>query len=107
MIKLKHIVALFFALGIFAGLSFFLNNQDKALHILEKIKGTQETEVAPVEQDTIPFEKKLQDEMKIISSSYSKRSKRNIWTLARGKTIVVYLLKAQKFIQKKAGIHST
>ena len=103
MIKLKHIVALFFALGIFAGLSFFLNNQDKALHILEKIKGTQETEVAPVEQDTIPFEKKLQDEMKIISSSYSKRSKRNIWTLARGKTIVVYLLKAQKFIQKKGG----
>ena len=59
--------------------------------------------MAPVEQDTIPFEKKLQDEMKIISSSYSKRSKRNIWTLARGKTIVVYLLKAQKFIQKKGG----
>ena len=106
MIKLKHIVALFLASGIFAGLAFFLNNQDKAHHILEKIEettGMREPEAAPVENDTIPFEKKLQDELKIISSSYSKRTKRNVWTLARGKTIVVYLLQAQKFIQKHGG----
>ncbi len=106
MIKLKHIVALFFALGIFAGLSFFLNNQEEALHLFEKIEetaGIHEAEVAPTETDTIPFEQKLKDEMKIISSSYSKRSKRTIWTLARGKTIVVYLLQAQKVIQKNGG----
>ena len=106
MIKLKHIVALFLALGIFAGLSVFLNNQEKAQQILEKIEettGMREPEAAPVVNDTIPFEKRLQDEMKIISSSYSKRSKRTIWTLARGKTIVVYLLQAQKFIQSHGG----
>ena len=106
MIKLKHIVALFLASGIFAGLGFFLNNQDKAQHILEKFEestGIRNSEDGPIEQDTIPFDKKLQDEMKIISSSYSKRSKRTIWTLARGKTIVVYLLQAQKFIQKHGG----
>ena len=106
MIKLKHIVALFLASGIFAGLAFLLNNQDKAQHVLEKFEettGIREPEAAPTEQDTIPFSQKLQDEMKIISSSYSKRSKRTIWTLARGKTIVVYLLQAQKFIQKHGG----
>ncbi|SHK54857.1 MULTISPECIES: divergent polysaccharide deacetylase family protein [unclassified Fibrobacter] len=106
MIKLKHIVALFLASGIFAGLAFFLNNQDKAHHILEKIEettGMHSPESAPVENDTIPFEKGLQDELKIISSTYSKRSKRTIWTLARGKTIVVYLMQAQKFIQKRGG----
>lgn len=106
MIKLKHIVALFLASGIFAGLAFLLNNQDKALHVLEKLEettGIREPEAASTEQDTIPFSQKLQDEMKIISSSYSKRSKRTIWTLARGKTIVVYLLQAQKFIQKHGG----
>ena len=106
MIKIKHIVALFLALGIFAGLSYFLNNQEKAQHILDKIEettGMREPEAAPIENDTIPFEQKFQDEMKIISSSYSKRSKRTIWTLARGKTIVVYLLQAQKFIQKHGG----
>ena len=106
MIKLKHIVALFLASGIFAGLAFLLNNQDKAQHVLEKLEettGIRESEAAPTEQDTIPFSQKLQDEMKIISSSYSKRSKRTIWTLARGKTIVVYLLQAQKFIQKHGG----
>ena len=106
MIKLKHIVALFLASGIFAGLAFLLNNQDKAQHVLEKLEettGIREPEAAPTEQDTIPFSQKLQDEMKIISSSYSKRSKRTIWTLARGKTIVVYLLQAQKFIQKHGG----
>ena len=106
MIKLKHIVALFLASGIFAGLAFFLNNQEKVQRILENIEetaGLQEKEEVNTEQDTILFEKKLQDELKIISSSYSKRSKRNIWTLARGKTIVVYLLQAQKFVNKKGG----
>ena len=106
MIKLKHIVALFLASGILAGLAFFLNNQDKANQILESIEETasiQKTETVPAEQDTVPFAKKLQDELKIISSSYSKRSKRDIWTLARGKTIVVYLLQAQKFINKNGG----
>ncbi|WP_290763267.1 divergent polysaccharide deacetylase family protein [Fibrobacter sp. UBA4297] len=106
MIKLKHIVALFLASGIFAGLSYFLNNQDKAQLILEKIEettGIQESKVAPTEKDTVNFAQRLQDEMKIISSSFSKRSKRTIWTLARGKTIVVYLLQAQKFIQAHGG----
>ena len=106
MIKLKHIVALFLASGIFAGLAFFLNNQEKAQRILENIEdaaGIKKTEATPLVQDTIPFEKKLQDELKIISSSYSKRAKRDIWTLARGKTIVVYLMQAQNFIQKNGG----
>ena len=106
MIKLKHIVALFLASGIFAGLAFFLNNQEKGQSLLENIEetaGISNSEPAPLAQDSIPFEKKLQDELKIISSSYSKRSKRNIWTLARGKTIVVYLLQAQKFINKYGG----
>lgn len=106
MIKLKHIVALFLASGILACLAFFLNNQDEAQHILENIEqtaGFSKPEAAPVEQDTVLFEKKLQDELKIISSSYSKRAKRDIWTLARGKTIVVYLLQAQNFVKKHGG----
>ena len=106
MIKLKHIVALFLASGILACLAFLLNNQDEAHRILENIEetaGIRKPEVAPVENDTIPFEKKLQDELKIISSSHSKRAKRDIWTLARGKTIVVYLLQAQNFIKKHGG----
>ena len=87
-------------------MSYFLNNQDKAHQLLERIEtstGMKEAEIAEVENDTIPFEQKFQEEMKIISSSYSKRYKRTIWTLARGKTIVVYLLQAQRFIQKHGG----
>ena len=106
MIKLKHIVALFFALGIFAGLSHYLNNQDRAFQILEKLEestNVHEDEETLVENDTLPFEQRLKDEIKVISSSYSKRSKRDVWTLARGKTIVVYLLQAQKFVQKRGG----
>ena len=106
MIKLKHIVALFLASGILACLAYFLNNQDRFRHIFENIEestAVQETEATPVEQDSVPFEKRLQEELKIISSSYSKRAKRDIWTLARGQTIVIYLLKAQKFINKHGG----
>jgi polysaccharide deacetylase 2 family uncharacterized protein YibQ len=106
MIKLKHIIALFLASGIFAGLAYFLNNQKEAKQILEEVEetvGVREQENKITELDTLPFEIGLQKEMKIISSSYSKRSKRTIWTLARGKTIVVYLMQAQKFIQKHGG----
>ena len=106
MIKLKHIIALFLASGILAGLAFFLNTQGKLLPNRKNTgvsSDSLESEEIADEQDSISFEKKLQDELKIISSSYSKRSKRNIWTLARGKTIVVYLMQAQKFIQKRGG----
>ncbi len=106
MIKLKHIVALFLASGIFAGLAFYLSHQGKPPFIIEEVEesvGIREQQDTIVEQDTLPFEIGLQKEMKIISSSYSKRSKRSIWTLARGKTIVVYLMQAQKFIQKRGG----
>jgi polysaccharide deacetylase 2 family uncharacterized protein YibQ len=106
MIKLKHIVALFLASGIFAGLAYFLNNQKEAKQIIEEVEetvGVREQENTITELDTLPFETALQKEMKIISSSYSKRSKRTIWTLARGKTIVVYLMQAQKFIQRRGG----
>ena len=106
MIKLKHIIALFLASGILAGLAFFLNTQGKLLPNRKNTgvsSNSLESEEIADEQDSISFEKKLQDELKIISSSYSKRSKRNIWTLARGKTIVVYLMQAQKFIQKRGG----
>ena len=106
MIKLKHIVALFLASGIFAGLAFYLSHQGKPPFIIEEVEesvGIREQQDTIVEQDTLPFEIGLQKEMKIISSSYSKRSKRSIWTLARGKTIVVYLMQVQKFIQKRGG----
>ena len=106
MIKLKHIIALFLASGIFAGLAFYLSHQGKPPFILEEVEesvGVHEEEETIAELDTLPFEKSLQEEMKIISSSYSKRSKRTIWTLARGKTIVVYLMQAQKFILKRGG----
>jgi len=106
MIKLKHIIALFLASGIFAGLAFFLNNQETAQQFFEEVgekAGLQEPKSASIEVDTIPFEKKLQDELKIISASYSKRTKRKIWTLARGKTIVVYLMQAKKFIDSHGG----
>lgn len=106
MIKLKHIVALFLASGIFAGLAYFLNNQKEAKQIIEEVEetvGVREQENTITELDTLPFETGLQKELKIISSSYSKRSKRTIWTLARGKTIVVYLMQAQKFIQRRGG----
>lgn len=54
-------------------------------------------------EDTLSFDEKLQQELQTLKAEYSKRRKRHVWTLGRGKTIIVYLLQTQRFVNKMGG----
>lgn len=109
--KYKHIIAIIIVLAVLiVGIKFALPK------IAELQNGTKETatqntdstatEVSASnvpEEEPLSFEEKMQQELQTLKAEYSKRRKRNIWTLGRGKTIIVYLLQAQRFINKTGG----
>ncbi|MCF0216055.1 MAG: divergent polysaccharide deacetylase family protein [Fibrobacteraceae bacterium] len=104
--KLKHIVALFFIALIVFVLVFLLPKTELGSNLVSKVsskipQATSTADTAII--DTVPLKDKLQEEMKVIKSNYSKRKQRDVWTLGKGNTIITYLLQAQKFIEKNNG----
>lgn len=106
--KVKHIIAVLIVLALVVGGGIY------ALPLLEKydlVKSSEKQDLpdttATVDtvsvQDTIPFAEKLQQELQTIKTEKWKKGKGQIWTLGRGQTIIVYLLQAQRFIQKNHG----
>lgn len=110
--NLKHIIAIILALVILVGGGVFLlpklgilqdeNAQGKG-PAPTSLQAENASKINEVEKDTLTFEEKLQKELQTVKTEYSKRRKRNIWTLGRGKTIIVYLLQAQRFVNKMGG----
>lgn len=104
MSKIKHIVALFIVFGIIASIAYFLPRMDFAKEwlpasLIPKSVAAKDTSAL----DTIPFVDGLKNELQVLNTSYSKKKKRDIWTLGKGRTIIVYLMQAQRFIQAKGG----
>lgn len=105
MSKLKHIVAIFIVMGIIATAAYFLPQLESTLNIQSDDKNTNEvaTDADTKELDTLSFLEHLKKELQVLSTSYSKRKKKEIWTLGKGQTIIMYLLEAQNYIQSKGG----
>lgn len=59
--------------------------------------------VPVISEDTLSFEEKLQQELQTIKAEYSRKKKLQVWTLGRGKTIIVYLLQTQRLVNKMGG----
>ena len=105
--KMKHIVAIIIVLTVLIGGFVYL------LPRLSELKnfGTTASDSAKADstdvQDTshsaLPFEERMQQALEPIEVSYSKRKKRHIWTMGGGQTIIMYLLQAQRFINKAGG----
>lgn len=106
--KMKHILAIFIVLTILVGGFVFL------LPKLTELQGSSQADV-PAEtqkdslavqdsiQDTLSFKEKMNKALQPLQVSYSKRKKREIWTMGGGQTIITYLLQAQRFIEKNKG----
>lgn len=110
--KSNHILAIIIVLTVLIGGGVF------ALPKLAELQGksekdTTETadssavenieELETAEEEPLTFEEKMQQDLQTLKTEYSRRHKRYIWTLGRGKTIIVYLLHAQRFVQKNGG----
>lgn len=113
--KYKHIVAIIIVLAvmIFGGLFVLprialLQDEHADLASSEAVADSasaiaDQADSTSIAEDSLSFEEKMQQELQVLKTDYSKRKKRYIWTLGRGKTIIVYLLQVQRFINKAGG----
>lgn len=100
----KHIIAIFIVLGILATAAYLLPKSD--IESLWASNGTPTEEVADTTtavQDTTPFIDRMKADIGVIQAQYSRRKKRDVWTLGNGTTIIRYLLQAKRFIDKNNG----
>ena len=102
--KVKHILAIFIVLAILAAAAYFLPKTEFGSRMLNIGDSAAEAvSDSAAAQDTTPFVEKFKDNIQVLQSSYSKRKKRDVWTLGKGRTIVYYLLQAQRFLQANGG----
>lgn len=108
MSKMKHIIALIIVLTVIAAIVVALPKIFGTEVVPTKKTVQEETAVdstakktEDIPKDTASFETKFKEHMEIIQET--KRRSKTYWTLGRGKTIIVYLLQAQRFIQDNGG----
>ena len=105
--KMKHIVAIIIVLTVLIGGFVYLLPRLAELKSTENKTPDSVKEDSTVVQDTVssslPFEERMQQALEPLEVSYSKRKKRHIWTMGGGQTIIMYLLQAQRFIEKSGG----
>lgn len=104
--KMKHAVAIIIVLTVLIGGFIFLLPklyESQATPHDDKAAAPDTVAVQVSVPDTISFEEKMQQALIPLEVSYSKRKKRHIWTMGGGQTIIMYLLQAQRFIEKNGG----
>lgn len=102
--KVKHILAIFIVLAILATAAYFLPKTEFGSRMLNIGNSAPEAvSDSTAAQDTLPFVEKFKENIQVLQTSYSKRKKRDVWTLGKGRTIVYYLLQAQRFLQANGG----
>lgn len=101
--KVKHILAILIVLTILSAAAYFLPKTQFGAEILQNTPSTTEISSTDIAQDTTLFIDKFKNKLEVLQSSYSKRKKREFWTLGKGRTITYYLLQAQKFLKANGG----
>ncbi|MDY5724251.1 MAG: divergent polysaccharide deacetylase family protein [Fibrobacter sp.] len=104
--KMKHVVAIIIVLTSLIGGFIFLLPKLSGMLATDSTTNTTATDSTTVQEsvpDTLSFEEKMQQALLPLEVSYSKRKKRHIWTMGGGQTVIMYLLQAQRFIEKNGG----
>lgn len=102
--KLKHILAIFIVLAILAAAAYFLPQTEFGAKFLQTEQSNAEAIAdTTAVQDTTPFIDRFKNHLEVIQSNYSKRKKRDVWTLGKGRTIIHYLLQSQIFLKANGG----
>lgn len=101
--KFKHIFAIFIVLGVLSLAAYLLPKSDiESLLPSREDPAEVQADTATV-QDTTPFVDRMKKSLEVIQAQYSRRKKRDVWTLGNGATIIRYLLQAQRFLDKNGG----
>ena len=100
----KHIIAIFIVLGVLATAAYLLPKSDiESLWANSKAPAEEVADTTTAVQDTTPFIDRMKADIGVIQAQYSRRKKRDVWTLGNGTTIIRYLLQAKRFIDKNNG----
>ncbi|MCQ2096745.1 MAG: divergent polysaccharide deacetylase family protein [Fibrobacter sp.] len=105
----KHIIAVIIVLSVLGAILLLLPKTAEEQTLDTEPQNTEidaadsSTQVSAIPEDTVSFETKLKEELGIVQETKKKGRPRTNWTLGRGKTIVVYLLQAKRFIEKHGG----
>lgn len=100
----KHIIAIFIVLGVLATAAYLLPKSDiESLWANSKAPAEEVVDTTTVVQDTTPFIDRMKADIGVIQAQYSRRKKRDVWTLGNGATIIRYLLQAKRFIDRNNG----
>ena len=105
--KMKHIVAIIIVLTVLIGGFVYLLPKLSEMQLFGSkaadASSADSTSIQDSSQTTLSFEERMQQALEPLDVSYSKRKKRHIWTMGGGQTIIMYLLQAQRFIDKAGG----
>ena len=100
----KHIIAIFIVLGVLATAAYLLPKSDiESLWANYKAPAEEVADTTTAVQDTTPFIDRMKADIGVIQAQYSRRKKRDVWTLGNGATIIRYLLQAKRFIDRNNG----
>ena len=108
--KMKHIVAIILVFIILIGGGVYLlpkliqqYSQSSSNKSSDTAVENSEQSLQQAAQDTLPFAERMEHVMEPLQTGYSKRKKRQIWTMGGGQTIITYLLQMQRFVKKNGG----
>ena len=103
MSKFKHIAAIFIVLGLLSTLAYLLPYTSLNSFVESQKKEQVEIPDSTDIQDTTPFIDKLKSRMGVIQSQYSKKQKKNIWTIGKGRTVTYNFFIAKKIVEQNGG----
>ena len=101
--KIKHIAAIFIVLAVIAVAAYLLPKTGFDSLLPQQDKQEESVADTTTVQDTLPFIDHMKAELEVLQTQYSKKKKREIWTLGKGRTIIYYLLQAQRILEKNGG----
>lgn len=103
--KIKHVIAIFIVLGILATAAYFLPKTEFGANILQTKPEEKEViaDTTTAVQDTLPFKERFQNYLEMVQYKAPRKKNNEVWTLGKGRTIIYYLLQAQRFLDANGG----
>lgn len=102
--NVKHIIAIFIVLCILSAVAFIFQKSNFAAEFFVNGEETVKAVADTSSQDTIPFVERFKNNLQVLPPvEGTKKKKKNTWVLGKGRTIIHYLLQAQKFLNENGG----
>ena len=98
MSKIKHVIVIFIISTLFVLVLYLFPQRNQIWEDFVFWGGNSYSSEPDSLVDTRPYLEKLKESLPLVKESYLTKQNKHLWTLAKGKTLTVYLLEIQKHI---------